>query len=175
MAFYIVKGGRRMGPLSDDEFYSLVLSGEIGLDTLVWRPGMADWQSYAAFSDAESSETPKTVAVSPVVTEPPDDSEGVCVECGTRFPEDELVVIAGSGVCAGCKATHLQRLREGAMLPSAFNYGGFWIRFVAKFIDNLILGIAGLAVQMGLLGLSISASAQPGQFNFEETAVSWLV
>jgi uncharacterized RDD family membrane protein YckC len=35
----------------------------------------------------------------------------------------------------------MQRLKEGAALPTAVVYGGFWMRFLAKFIDWLIVGV----------------------------------
>ncbi len=47
-------------------------------------------------------------------------------------------------VCAGCKPLFLQKLSEGLQVQvkaGAFHYAGFWIRFVAKFIDGLILGV----------------------------------
>jgi uncharacterized RDD family membrane protein YckC len=171
MPYYVVKDGQRVGPLSDEEFQHQALSGEVGPDTLVWQPGMADWKRYAEHAGARE---PITV----VPTTPVSDASGptgVCAECGNTFVRDDLVAIAGASVCGGCKPLYLQRMREGAMLPHTFNYGGFWVRFVAKFIDNIILGVMGFAVQMGTVGLSLSATTQPGQFNFVQMAISWVV
>ena len=56
-------------------------------------------------------------------------------------------------ICPNCKYSFVQKLREGvAPVQPAFRYGGFWIRFVALLIDGIILGVAGSAVQLLLLG-----------------------
>jgi uncharacterized RDD family membrane protein YckC len=45
-------------------------------------------------------------------------------------------------VCANCKPIFIQKLAEGARLNTgALNYAGFWTRFSAKFLDNVILGV----------------------------------
>jgi uncharacterized RDD family membrane protein YckC len=36
----------------------------------------------------------------------------------------------------------VQKLKEGVSLPTSLNYAGFWIRFVAKIIDWIVMGIA---------------------------------
>ncbi len=165
MPYYVVKDGQRVGPISDEEFQNRVLSGEIGPDTLLWQAGMTDWKRYADFAGVQEG-TPSLPVAGAV---------GVCAECGALFARDELVSIAGASVCAGCKPLYLQRVREGAMLPNTYHYAGFWIRFVAKFVDGLILGAMGLAVQVGLLGVSLGASTQPGQFNLGQTVLSTAV
>jgi uncharacterized RDD family membrane protein YckC len=58
----------------------------------------------------------------------------------------------------------MQRLKEGANV-AAQEYGGFWIRFAAKFIDNLIVAVVVLVpliIFIVVLGLSTSKSAQGG-------------
>ena len=48
-------------------------------------------------------------------------------------------------------------MREGGSFLGAFNYGGFWIRFLARVIDGFILGFVGLVqslVQSMLTGES---------------------
>ena len=47
-----------------------------------------------------------------------------CVECGRNFPPSELIQIRNASVCAACKPVFLQRLSEGAALPSATT--GLW-------------------------------------------------
>ena len=47
-----------------------------------------------------------------------------CVECGRYFPPDELVRLNNSPICAACKPIYLQKLAEGAALPS----DGLWRR-----------------------------------------------
>ena len=43
--YYAVEGAS-IGPVSQSEFESLVRSGTIRSDTLVWQEGMADWLPY---------------------------------------------------------------------------------------------------------------------------------
>lgn len=69
-----------------------------------------------------------------------------CSECGGVFPEREVVKYRESRICASCKPVFFQKLKEGARLPAAMAYGGFWIRFGAKFIDGIVLGVADLAL-----------------------------
>jgi len=72
-----------------------------------------------------------------------------CCECDRSFPEADLVAFEGRWVCAGCKSAFFQRIREGAARPGEMVYGGFWIRFGAKLIDNLIL-TAGAVLFLGI-------------------------
>jgi len=55
-----------------------------------------------------------------------------------------LVQIAGNWVCADCKPAFLSRvMASGAagVSPLAWRYGGFWIRFGARFIDGVIFTV----------------------------------
>ena len=76
--------------------------------------------------------------------------ENICSQCGLVFRKDELIKFGDSLVCAGCKPMYVQRLREGVIPAGEMVYAGFWIRFGAKFIDGIILGIVGFA--LGFLG-----------------------
>ena len=65
----------------------------------------------------------------------------VCSQCGRQLAPSEVVQIAGNWVCADCKPAFLSRLMAsgaGGASPLAWRYGGFWIRFGARFIDGLI-------------------------------------
>jgi uncharacterized RDD family membrane protein YckC len=65
-----------------------------------------------------------------------------CSQCGRTLPQSELVQIAGSWVCGNCKPAFLSRvMASGAASPLAWRYSGFWIRFGARFLDGLILGV----------------------------------
>jgi len=45
-------------------------------------------------------------------------------------------------VCALCKPIFVQKLKEGVSVSGAMEYGGFWIRLGAKFIDAMIITVA---------------------------------
>jgi uncharacterized RDD family membrane protein YckC len=65
-----------------------------------------------------------------------------CSQCRRPFPHTDVVQIAGNWVCAGCKPGYLSRvMASGAASPLGWHYGGFWIRFGARMIDGIVLGV----------------------------------
>jgi uncharacterized RDD family membrane protein YckC len=65
-----------------------------------------------------------------------------CGNCGRSVAVSETVNLAGVTICAQCKPAYIRRLQEGAAPTRvALRYQGFWIRFVAKFIDGLVLSV----------------------------------
>ncbi len=137
MAWYYAQGDERIGPVDDEDFTALVASGAVTGQTLVWREGMADWQPY------------RTIAGRPVIPAGVEGSDEAgatapCVECGLSFPTDELIVYEQHRVCAACKDVFFQRIREGGGTLVDWHYGGFWVRFFARFIDGCILGFVGV-------------------------------
>jgi uncharacterized RDD family membrane protein YckC len=65
-----------------------------------------------------------------------------CSQCGRALAHSELVQIAGSWVCADCKPAFLSRvMASGPAGALGLRYGGFWIRFGARFIDGLVLTV----------------------------------
>ena len=88
-----------------------------------------------------------------------------CSQCGRALAQSDLVHIAGSWVCADCKPAFLSRvMASGAagISPLAWRYGGFWIRFSARFIDGLIFTVPILIVAAVLLPNLIRAARQAG-------------
>jgi uncharacterized RDD family membrane protein YckC len=145
MPWYYAEDGAQRGPVSEEEFADLVRLAKVRADTLVWREGMANWQPYASVTGAA------TPAIPPVFSPPPASAsvgpnEVVCHECGTIVPKENAIQYGSIWVCANCKPMFVQKLREGARVPvivptGQFEYAGFWIRFGAKLIDGLILGV----------------------------------
>ena len=145
MDWYYAKDEQQVGPIDQSQFEALVGEGAIGLSTLVWHQDMADWQPYGEVA---------TQAPAPVAA-----GTASCAECGRSFPVDEMVSYSGSHVCAECKPIFFQRVREGVPLDQGFEYGGFWIRFGAKVIDNIIIS----AVQVPVLLLATMGAASSGE------------
>lgn len=152
MNWFYAAGGQQQGPVDEAQLDALIASGQVKPDTLVWREGMANWQP---LRDARptSGPSPASTPAPPVLTAAA--GEVACVECGKSFARDNAIQYGTTWVCANCKPVFLQRLREGAT-PSAqalaageVTYAGFWIRFVAKFIDGLILAIPGFVLGFG--------------------------
>jgi uncharacterized RDD family membrane protein YckC len=123
-----------------EEFLTqLFQAGKISADTLVWNEELPDWQTY----NRAMANRP-TIPAAPSTLPPPalNENEVVCNECGKIFPAQETIKVGNASVCAACKPIFLQKLSEGARINTgALNYAGFWIRFVAAFIDGLILGV----------------------------------
>ena len=90
-------------------------------------------------------------------------STAVCSQCGRSFPRDQVVTFDDQVICAACKPLFVQKLREGASLPTMLEYGGFWIRFVAKFIDNIIMAIVQWAILIPTSMMVAPAVIQNGQ------------
>ena len=130
MEWYYADAGQRAGPIDESELQTLYASGKVQRDTLVWKAGMPDWQPL------ESMQLPWMGA-------PPSGTQ-FCTECGKPFDPADLIPFSGARVCAACKDVFFQRLREQgtAALPVGVRrYGGFWIRFLARVIDGLILSV----------------------------------
>jgi uncharacterized RDD family membrane protein YckC len=126
MSWYYAVNGQQAGPVEDAELQRLAMVGTVTASTLVWRAGMENWMPFGSLAP-------------PVPTE----------HCRQGFPKEQMIPLAGGLVCAGCKGTVLQRIREGmAPLAAAKPFAGFWIRLVARMIDNTITSIAGYVFQI---------------------------
>jgi uncharacterized RDD family membrane protein YckC len=155
--WYYVNAGQSVGPVSQSDFDGLVSTGTIQPETLVWHEGMANWVSWR-----EVQRPPGTSlrAVPPPMAELAV-KEVVCAECGKIFPAESVIRIGATSVCAACKPVYVQKLREGVSATGAvvaMEYGGFWIRLLAKILDSLIIGgvaaicigiLAGILIPLG--------------------------
>src|SRR5579862_8601869 len=146
MSWYYVEQGAQAGPVNNEQFAELVRNGKIQPDTLVWREGMTAWMPYRE----ARVESPSPSALGPGGGANPameEAAEAVCTEFGKLFPTQDMIRHGKSHVCANCKPVFIQKLAEGApMNTGELNYAGFWIRFAAKFLDGLILGVPFMVV-----------------------------
>jgi uncharacterized RDD family membrane protein YckC len=145
MQWYYADAGRQIGPIEEPALDELVQSGVVRDDTLVWREGMANWQPHGT---ARGIRPPP--AMPSVATGAP---SSFCSECGRPFPSNQLVPMGNASVCAQCKPIYLQRLREGGQAVGARRYAGFWIRFVARLIDGVLLGVVGFIIRLPLMAI----------------------
>lgn len=116
MPWYYADNGKQTGPFTDEQFHSLISSGAVGAETLVWRDGMANWQPYS-----QVAPPPAAGPMPPIAgpAEPAIPGGVVCSECGLTFSPDQVIQIANKNVCALCKPKLVQRLTEGAALGQA--------------------------------------------------------
>lgn len=110
-----------MGPITAVGFESLVKDGIVSGPTLIWSAGMAEWQPWSQVAA----------------------STAVCAASGGRYWLRDMVPYEGKYISAEKKDEYFQRLREGVVLPGQLSYAGFWIRFLAKFIDGIVTGVVG--------------------------------
>jgi len=136
MDWYYGDAGKQIGPIDEVSFDSLVGAGVIRDDTLVWRPGLPAWQKYQTIRPAPP--------LPPPIIAPDGATIRFCSECGKPYPPDELAAFGTSLVCATCKPAFTQKIREGIQPAGAMRYAGFWIRFVATIVDQIVLYIVGM-------------------------------
>jgi uncharacterized RDD family membrane protein YckC len=162
MQWYYAKNNEQLGPFTDEAFAGFVQSGEVTAETLVWNETMADWAPYrtvAAPAPPADGAPPVVPAAAPGAGVPGEAlpaGRARCDLCGGDFADDEVILYEGSTICAGCKPRFMQQLREGVALPGARDYGGFWIRFVAKFLDGIILGVVNMVISFVGMGLLVA-------------------
>ena len=160
MDWYYVDSGGRVGPVNEAELDRLVREGSITGATLVWHAGMSDWQPYEkAKAAAAAPASPASGA-----------GEAICCECGRTFSQDDMIRYGDSWVCGDCKPIFFQKLKEGAALPGAMVYGGFWIRAGAKIIDGIIVGVTNQLLLAVLSRLIATPPENPFAFG-----VQWLL
>lgn len=181
--WYYAQEGKQVGPVSREEMQQLIYAKRIHAKTLVWKQGMADWQELGNLGAEKPEEKAKTVETEYV---PVEDSEAepaageiilrrkeegdsaafpqtVCSRCGRTFPEHEMIRYQESSICAACNSLLPE---EGESVPAEIEYGGFWIRFLAKLIDGIAINIlqAIFFIPMGLvMGLSGSGDSSGGE------------
>lgn len=124
MDWYYSENGERRGPVTEAALLEMSQGGRLLADTLVWRDGWTDWRPFS-----QSGLTGGAAGTA------------ACVECGKIFPTGEMIEYEGSWVCGTCKPVFFQKIKEGVVTAGGLQYAGFWIRFLAKIIDNVILQI----------------------------------
>jgi len=168
--WYYVENGRRAGPVPEETLLALIREGMVRLDTLVWREGMEQWKPLGEVSGTDpaihemiqaalagalgaggqgaghpADPNWRVQASSETVHVLAGPGESYCAECRRVFATNDMIPFGEQWVCAECKPLFFQRIREGVEPVVALNYGGFWIRFGARFVDNIILGVFSLS------------------------------
>ena len=161
--FYEDDNGK-VGPVTETEINTLVKDGKITGGTKVWNEKISKWTTYGELMGTVVAEIPGDTMpqAEHTVTHPSIDNQEVvvqdstCLECGKTFPLDDMVQHGEFNICASCKDVFFQKVKEGVSTGD-MNYGGFWIRFGAKIIDNVITGAVGAGVAI-IGGVSVGLS-----------------
>lgn len=160
MEWYYAENNERRGPVSDAEFNELIRTGRISASTHVWRSGWADWAP---------------LGERPLVTTEPADGNAPCVECRQTYPTTEMVQYAGAFVCPNCKPLFFQKVKEGIEPARDMIYAGFWIRFLAKFVDGIIVGIPGWVLQFGAMAFVNPDDPDSANMGIVMMLVGWVI
>jgi uncharacterized RDD family membrane protein YckC len=155
MNLYYADGDRQVGPIDKTELQSLIKAKKVDSKTLVWQPGMKEWQALGHFVRAKTQGAPPSMQPAPPVQQP------LCSECGQAFAEDDMIRFTDVWVCAACKPIFVQKIKEGVTIAGIMEYAGFWIRFGAWFIDYIILAIASVVVYLPLTIMGFGSLDQP--------------
>ena len=201
MDWYYSDGRQQFGPVTQAEFDALVASGRINASTLVWRAGMANWAAWGTVQPPAPAPAPvapmqPAAPIQPMVSAQPEAAAWApapaqaqpqpqpqaqtrfCSNCGRPVAPGDLLTIGNMTVCANCKAGVMQRMREGsaqgAVAFQGRQYGGFWIRFVAVFIDGIIVGIP-LGLIYGVLVVAMVGIGTASAANNNPTALFGLM
>jgi len=158
MTWYFLHDGRPVGPMAEELMRRLQQTGRVGPGTMVWRQGMAQWQTWAqvqltlAPAAAATGITIGGTSAADGGASPAADTE-VCCQCGRTCPQGDVLIFGEKPVCAACKPYFLERLREGVLvLTDAQNaFAGFWVRTVALMLDWIILALFGYALRGAML------------------------
>src|SRR5215203_3363352 len=81
MEWFYETGGQQAGPIARSGLDSLIASGTITPQTLVWRAGQSEWSPYSAVAPAASAAEPPLI---------PQGAVAACVECGGTFARSEM-------------------------------------------------------------------------------------
>ncbi len=179
MSWFYRDGDKEVGPLGKAEMQEAVRAGQITDDTLVRGERSSQWKTLRQMRDearvrsaggrqasggaAEVGDDPQRDSVAPAGV--------VCAECGQSFAEDDVINYKGHNICASCKPLFIQKLKEGARLPKAVVYAGFWIRFGAKLIDYFILSMIN-AVFSTVMGIVVGFTGSGLSTNMEAAAAT---
>ena len=156
MDWYYAENNQRRGPVSEVEFNELLRTGRVTAENQVWREGWQDWTPLGAAGAQATIDGAITAR---------------CAECGQAFPTTEMVQYENSWVCPTCKPIFFQKIKEGVTTVRGANYAGFGIRFAAKFLDGVIIGVPGWILQFA----TISAFNNDPDTATIAMLVGWLV
>lgn len=148
MQWYYEGSEKSVGPISEEEFQSLINNGTITNSTLVWNSTMTDWKKYGELHGSTAESTGRATSI--------------CAECGRGFLREDMIKYGDSWVCAQCKPVFIQKIKEGINVKQ-MDYAGFWIRFGASIIDSIITTVVSLLISFGfgMMAMFTSSSSDP--------------
>ncbi|MBI2423092.1 MAG: RDD family protein [Candidatus Hydrogenedentes bacterium] len=129
MEWYYARDGQQLGPVNDQTFERLRISGTISDATLVWNSSMTDWQPLGEI----------LASVPPL---PGAEVLEFCRACGRAVNPDELLRFRDDVVCPECKDVYFLGVYQGTAAPGAMSFAPMWKRFLARVLDMVICSAA---------------------------------
>jgi|GEM_PF-654589 len=121
MYWYYEKGGRQIGPLTDEQFQQAVRAREVLQHTLVWNETLSGWVAYQTIAGPPVPVPPSSPP--PVPQQYSGSEEQQCSQCLRNFPQGEMIQYGGLWICAACKPLFFQRIKEGGRAGGAWRDG----------------------------------------------------
>lgn len=163
--YYYAVGGQQLGPIPETELDQMVGNGQLSPETLIWKDGMSTWEAYSqrrtagvvTEPTAATGPGPTRLTVAGASSSSSTEDTVTCGVCKQNYPRNQVIQYGTVPVCANCKPTFVQSLREGVVSTGALNYATFGQRFAAKFLDGIIIFV----IQM-IVGFATASLAGPG-------------
>lgn len=138
--YYSDSQRNRHGPVAATDLAELHENGQLAPEVLVWREGLPDWKPWREVMDevlGRAPTPPARASFAVAAADAPAHVSGNPYELVERVP---LSPYAAPGAPVGGYGTPVH---GGDVV-----YAGFWKRFAAYAIDSVVVGIAGVVVQM---------------------------
>lgn len=144
--FYVDAAGKQVGPVTVEDLRAAVQRGAASMESLAWRDGLAGWLPIRELAQELGLGAAATMVLPPAPPAPPSMSVASDDANPYRAPEK----ISEDGFVGGQDVV----------------YAGFWRRWAALFVDQMIVGIPlGIVYFFLMLGMGLSgglmSSAQP--------------
>lgn len=163
--WYYAEGQQRQGPLPVQEIRQRFQRGQLNLDTLVWREGMAQWAALRQVVDELGLQTLADASTTAA-------SGGFDLRDDYAAIDNGTAPLPGTGAlssspysapAAAGDSSHGQPIAGGEVV-----YAGFWKRVAAYMIDYFVLAIPG-----GIIGaiIGVVLGASMGAFGGGDTAI----
>ncbi|MBR9982069.1 MAG: RDD family protein [Desulfatitalea sp.] len=189
MTWFYKEGRQEIGPIGKSQLQELIHARRINGQTLVRSTAMTDWRPLAEMVGAKQTAditpaSPTEIAPAAATANAPPAPEAgvlrtesvVCSQCKRTFPKEQVVRFDNQVICAACKPLFVQRLKEGVAIGGILKYAGFWVRFGAKCIDYLILGVTHMIIVVAMSFLtSASAPAYVDPADAFSSGALWLL
>ena len=119
MELFYVDGNLRIGPIGKSQFQSLIQAKKLNAKTLVWQPGMTQWEELGTFIGRRVPDSGSMESLADTM------QFAVCCECEEIHNQRDLIHIQNYWVCGSCKSVFLQKIKEGVQPRNRVIYANY--------------------------------------------------